>query len=148
MNMILHDVPSADTWHDDSLSEPHWLNNDGGLKTFDFLVVNPPFCYKFWSSGLNVSEDPFKRFEYGTSLEKNGDYAFLLHISMSLKSTGKGVVILPHGILFRVNVGADIRRNSVRQGYIKGIIGLPPNLFYGTGIPACIIALDKEGVKG
>ena len=147
MNMILHDVPSADTWHDDSLSEPHWLNNDGCLKTFDFLVVNPPFSYKSWSSGLNVSEDPFKRFEYGTSLEKNGDYAFLLHINMSLKSTGKGVVILPHGILFRVNVGADIRRNSVRQGYIKGIIGLPPNLFYGTGIPACIIALDKEGVK-
>src|SRR5581483_2259656 len=70
--------------------------------------------------------------------------AFLLHIIRSLKSTGKGAVILPHGVLFRGNAEADIRKNIIRKGYIKGIIGLPPNLFYGTGIPACIIVLDKE----
>jgi type I restriction enzyme M protein len=75
---------------------------------------------------------------------KNGDYAFLLHILGSLKSTGKGAVILPHGVLFRGNVEADIRRNIVGRGYINGIIGLPANLFYGTGIPACIIVMDKE----
>ena len=80
----------------------------------------------------------------GVPPAKNGDYAFLLHILSSLKSTGKGAVILPHGVLFRGHAEANIRRNLVRQGYIKGIIGLPPNLFYGTGIPACIVVLDKE----
>jgi type I restriction enzyme M protein len=147
MNMILHDAPSADIWQDDTLSEPHWLNKDGGLKTFDYAVANPPFSYKSWSSGINVSEDPYKRFEYGEPPEKNGDYAFLLHIIKSLKSSGKGAVILPHGVLFRGHAEADIRRNIVRQGYIKGIIGLPANLFYGTGIPACIIVIDKAGAK-
>ncbi|MGR9117081.1 MAG: N-6 DNA methylase [Gammaproteobacteria bacterium] len=147
MNMILHDAPSAEIWQDDTLSDPHWTNKDGGLKTFDYAVANPPFSYKSWSSGINVSEDPFRRFEYGEPPEKNGDYAFLLHIIKSLKSTGKGAVILPHGVLFRGNAEADIRRNIVRQGYIKGIIGLPANLFYGTGIPACIIVIDKEGAQ-
>lgn len=147
MNMILHDAPSADIWQDDTLAEPQWKQEDGNLKTFDFAVANPPFSYKSWSSGINVSEDPFKRFEYGEPPEKNGDYAFLLHIIKSLKSIGKGAVILPHGVLFRGNAEADIRRNIIRQGYIKGIIGLPANLFYGTGIPACIIVIDKAGAK-
>ncbi|MEW8418966.1 MAG: N-6 DNA methylase [Candidatus Thiodiazotropha endolucinida] len=147
MNMILHDAPSAEIWQDDTLSEPHWLNKEGGLKTFDYAVANPPFSYKSWSAGINVTEDPFNRFEYGEPPEKNGDYAFLLHIIKSLKSTGKGAVILPHGVLFRGHAEADIRRNLVRQGYIKGIIGLPANLFYGTGIPACIIVIDKAGAK-
>ena len=75
---------------------------------------------------------------------KQGDYAYLLPIVRSLKSTGKGACILPHGVLFRGNAEAEIRRNLVRKGYIKGIIGLPPNLFYGTSIPACIIVVDKE----
>ncbi len=147
MNRVLHGVPSADIWQGDTLTDPHWLNRDGGLKTFDYAVANPPFSYKSWSSGINVAEDPYLRFEYGAPPEKNGDYAFLLHIIKSLKSTGKGAVILPHGVLFRGHAEADIRRNIIRQGYIKGIIGLPANLFYGTGIPACIIVLDKAGAK-
>jgi len=147
MNMILHDSPSADIWQDDTLAEPHWKEKDGGLKVFDYAVANPPFSYKSWSAGINVSEDPFRRFEYGEPPEKNGDYAFLLHIIKSLKSTGKGAVILPHGVLFRGHAEADIRRNIIRQGYIKGIMGLPANLFYGTGIPACIIMIDKAGAK-
>ena len=147
MNMILHDSPSAEIWQDDTISEPHWTNKEGGLRTFDYAVANPPFSFKSWSSGINVAEDLFKRFEYGVPPEKNGDYAFLLHIIKSLKSTGKGAVILPHGVLFRGHAEADIRRNIVRQGYIKGIIGLPANLFYGTGIPACIIVIDKAGAK-
>lgn len=144
MNMILHDNPTAEIWKDNTLSSPHWKNPDGSLKTFDFAVANPPFSYASWSNGINISDDEFKRFEYGTPPDKNGDYAFLLHILKSLKSTGKGAVILPHGVLFRGNVEGDIRRNLVKQGFIKGIIGLPANLFYGTGIPACIIVLDKE----
>lgn len=146
MNMILHGKRSAtaEIWQDDTLSAPHWKNEDGKLKTFDFAVANPPFSVKSWSSGITPEDDEFKRFEYGIPPDKNGDYAFLLHILKSLKSTGKGAVILPHGVLFRGNAEANIRRNLVRQGFIKGIIGLPANLFYGTGIPACILVVDKQ----
>ena len=75
--------------------------------------------------------------------KKQGDYAYLLHIIRSMKSTGKAACILPHGVLFRGNVEAVIRQQLVRSGYLKAIIGLPANLFYGTGIPACIVVLDK-----
>ncbi|MFZ3003825.1 MAG: type I restriction-modification system subunit M [Undibacterium umbellatum] len=143
MNMILHDNVTAKVWQDNTLANPQWKNEDGSLKAFDFAVANPPFSVKSWSNGINVNDDEFRRFEYGTPPDKNGDYAFLLHILKSLKSTGKGAVILPHGVLFRGNAEARIRSNLIKQGYIKGIIGLPANLFYGTGIPACIIVLDK-----
>ncbi|WP_354009387.1 type I restriction-modification system subunit M [Endozoicomonas lisbonensis] len=143
MNMILHDNVDASIWQDNTLSSPQWKEDDGRLKQFDFAVANPPFSFKAWSTGLNPADDEFGRFDYGIPPEKNGDYAFLLHIIKSLKSSGKGAVILPHGVLFRGNVEASIRQNLIKQGYIKGIIGLPANLFYGTGIPACIIVIDK-----
>src|SRR5207237_7544674 len=119
-------------------------NNDGSLRTFDCAVANPPFSANAWSSGLDPANDLFGRFEYGIPPAKNGDYAFLLHLIKSLKGKGKGAIILPHGVLFRGNKEADIRRKLVKRGLIKGIIGLPPNLFYGTGIPACIVVIDKE----
>ena len=148
MNMVLHDCPTAEIWQANTLSAPHFKNNDGGLKTFDFIVANPPFSTKAWTSGLDPANDLYGRFEYGTPPEKNGDYAFLLHMLKSLKSTGKAAVILPHGVLFRGGAEGSIRTRILRQGFIKGIIGLPANLFYGTGIPACIIVLDKEGAAG
>ena len=144
MNMILHDAPTAEIWQGNTLANPHWKEKDGRLKTFDYAVANPPFSYKAWSNGLDPEHDPYGRFEYGIPPAKNGDYAFLLHILKSLKSTGKGAVILPHGVLFRGGAEANIRRNLVRRGFIRGIIGLPANLFYGTGIPACILVIDKE----
>jgi type I restriction enzyme M protein len=144
MNMILHDNPTAEIWQDNSLSSPYFRLDNGNLKTFDFVVANPPFSNKAWSNGFDPFHDLYERFVDGVPPKKNGDYAFLLHIIRSLKSTGKGAIILPHGVLFRGNAEADIRTNIIRKGYIKGIIGLPPNLFYGTGIPACIIVLDKE----
>ncbi|MGF6635100.1 type I restriction-modification system subunit M [Paraburkholderia sp. MM6662-R1] len=144
MNMILHDCPTAEIWRDNSLSSPHFVQPNGFLKTFDFVVANPPFSTKAWSNGFDPANDLYHRFDFGTPPEKNGDYAFLLHILTSLKSTGKGAVILPHGVLFRGGAEGVIRKRVVRQGHIKGIIGLPANLFYGTGIPACIIVLDKE----
>ena len=144
MNMVLHDCPTAEIWRDNTLSAPHFKNADGSLKTFDFVVANPPFSDKAWTTGLNPAEDEFERFGYGVPPAKNGDYAYLLHVIASLKSAGKGAVILPHGVLFRGNAEADIRKAIVRKGYIKGIIGLPANLFYGTGIPACIVVLDKD----
>ena len=144
MNLILHGHETADLWRGNTLAAPYFKNPDGSLKTFDFAVANPPFSAKAWSSGLDPANDEFRRFEYGTPPAKNGDYAFLLHLVASLKSRGKGAIILPHGVLFRGNREADIRRNLIRRGLIKGVIGLPANLFYGTGIPACILVIDKE----
>lgn len=143
MNMILHGATGADIYKGNTLSSPHFVEGDQ-LKTFDFIVANPPFSNKNWTSGLNPESDEFDRFTWGIPPEKNGDYAFLLHIIKSLKSTGVGAVILPHGVLFRGNAEAHIRQNLIKQGYIKGIIGLPANLFYGTGIPACVIVIDKN----
>ena len=148
MNMILHDCPTAEIWQDNTLSAPHFKERDGRLKTHDFVVANPPFSTKAWSNGFNPSADEYDRFRFGIPPAKNGDYAFLLHILAALKSSGKGAVILPHGVLFRGNAEAAIRKQILRRGYLKGIIGLPANLFYGTGIPACILVLDKENAAG
>lgn len=148
MNMILHDNPSAEIWKDNTLSEPHYKEKNGQLKQFDYAVANPPFSTSAWRSGFDPEHDAFGRFEDGMPPEKNGDYAFLQHLLRSLKSTGKGAIILPHGVLFRGGAEGVIRRNLISKGYIKGIIGLPANLFYGTGIPACIIVLDKENAAG
>ena len=143
MNMILHGHETADLWRDNSLAAPHF-KNQGRLKTFDFAVANPPFSAKAWSNGLDPVNDEFGRFSYGIPPARNGDYAFLLHLIASLNSKGRGAIILPHGVLFRGNREGDLRKELIRRGFIEGIIGLPPNLFYGTGIPACILVLDKE----
>ena len=144
MNMILHGHPTAELWRGNTLAAPYFKNPDNSLKTFDFAVANPPFSDKAWTTGLSPNNDEYHRFEYGIPPARNGDYAFLLHLIASLKSKGKGAIIMPHGVLFRGNREGDIRRNLIRRGLIKGIIGLPANLFYGTGIPACIVVIDKE----
>ena len=143
---ILHDCPTGEVWQDNTLSSPHFTDaKTGGLKTFDFVVANPPFSTKAWTNGFDPANDRYGRFALGVPPPKNGDYAFLLHILACLKSTGKGAVILPHGVLFRGGAEAAIRREVVKRGFVKGIIGLPANLFYGTSIPACIVVIDKEG---
>ena len=147
MNMILHNCPTAEIAPNYStLSNPAFKSekDPSKIKTFDFVVANPPFSTKTWSNGFDPLHDAFDRFEFGVPPTKNGDYAFLLHILASLKSTGKGAVILPHGVLFRGGSEAEIRKEIVSRGFIKAIVGLPSNLFYGTGIPAAIIILDKE----
>ena len=143
MNMILHDNATADLRHGNTLAAPAFTE-DNGLKTFDFAVADPPFSNIAWTNGLNPENDVYNRFEYGVPPANNGDYAFLLHFIASLKSRGKGAIILPHGVLFRGNKEADIRRNLIECGFIKGIIGLPANLFCGMGIPVCILVIDKE----
>ena len=148
MNMILHNCPTAEIAPADStMSHPAFKDerNASQLKTFDFVVANPPFSSKNWSTGVKPLNDEYKRFEYGVPPAKNGDYAFLLHILASLKATGKGAVILPHGVLFRGGSEGEIRKEIINRGFIKAIVGLPANLFYGTGIPAVIVVLDKEG---
>jgi type I restriction-modification system DNA methylase subunit len=147
MNMILHNNPTALITQGNTLTDPKYKVGEA-LKTFDYVVANPPFSDKRWSTGLDPLHDPYDRFQsFGVPPAKQGDYAYLLHIVRSLKSTGKGACILPHGVLFRGNAEAGIRRALVRKGYIKGIIGLPANLFYGTGIPACIVVIDKEDAQ-
>ena len=143
MNMILHDFPTANILPGDTLASPKFKDGEQ-LRTYDYVVANPPFSDKAWSTGLTPSDDPYQRFAWGAPPAKQGDYAYLLHIIRSMKSSGKAACILPHGVLFRGNAEAVIRQQLVRSGILKGIIGLPANLFYGTGIPACIVVLDKE----
>ena len=155
MNMVLHDCPTAEIWPANSLSSPHFKDERNALrlKAFDYVVANPPFSQKNWTSGLDPANDLYGRFgtnthDWGVPPPKNGDYAFLLHILTSLKSTGRGAVILPHGVLFRGGAEGAIRKKLVQQGVILALVGLPANLFYGTGIPACIVVLDKAGAPG
>jgi type I restriction enzyme M protein len=144
MNMILHQNPNAQIVQGNTLADPKFRDGDK-LKAFDYVVANPPFSDKRWINGVDTENDPFERFTaLGTPPHKQGDYAYLLHIVASLKSTGMGACVLPHGVLFRGNAEAEIREKLVRKGYIAAIIGLPANLFYGTGIPACIVILDKK----
>lgn len=148
LNMWLHSKPTAVIKKGQSTISGPLFTDNGALKTFDYVVANPPFSYKSWRNGFDPDHDLYGRFDgFGIPPNKNGDFAFLLHILKSLKSTGTGAVILPHGVLFRGNSEALIRKNIIERGYIKGIIGLPANLFYGTGIPACIIVLDKSGAS-
>lgn len=142
MNMILHDFPTANILPGNTLFDPKFKDNEQ-LRTYDYVVANPPFSDKNWSTGLIPDKDVFERFAWGVPPKKQGDYAYLLHIVRSMKSTGKAACILPHGVLFRGNAEGVIREKLVRSGYLRAIIGLPANLFYGTGIPACIVVLDK-----
>lgn len=146
MNMILHNDPYAIIKQGDTLNDPQYKDESGNLQTFDFVVANPPFSTKSWLKGAK-EEDQYHRWgsSIGVPPEKNGDYAFLLHIVRSIKHSGCGACILPHGVLFRGNAEAQIRKYLVEEKrWIKGIIGLPANLFFGTGIPACIIILEKS----
>jgi type I restriction enzyme M protein len=147
MNMILHDFPTANILSGDTLAAPKFKDGEQ-LRTYDYVVANPPFSDKTWTTGLTPSKDTFQRFAWGEPPAKQGDYAYLLHIIRSMKGAGKAACILPHGVLFRGNAEAVIRQQLVRSGYLKGIIGLPANLFFGTGIPACIVVLDKENAAG
>jgi len=150
MNMWLHGNPVAEIAQGNTLSSPQFTDDStGAIKQFDYAVSNPPFSFKSWTNGWDPADDIYKRFEGYDSLppKKNGDFAFLLHLIKSLKSRGKGCIVMPLGVLFRGNTEADIRKKIIQRGYIKGIIGLPPNLFYGTGIAACLIVIDKEDAE-
>ena len=152
MNLVLHGRASADIKNGNTLSNPlHLIGSDKNktLLQFDFVVMNPPFSDKSWSDGIDPDNDKYNRFsKFGTPPEKNGDYAWFMHVLASLNSTGKAGIVMPHGVLFRGNTEEDIRRKILSTRCIKGIISLPANLFYGTGIPACIILIDKENAAG
>lgn len=148
MNLILHQKGTGEIKRGNTLADPAFTDDFGELKKFDFIVMNPPFSDKSWSDGIKPSEDKYKRFDgYGIPPEKNGDYAWFLHVLKSLDSNGKAGIIMPHGVLFRGNAEETIRIEVLKKRYIKGIVSLPANLFYGTGIPACIVIIDKENAE-
>lgn len=145
MNLGIHHRGTAEILQGNTLAKPGHTTGLKELKTFDFIVMNPPFSDKSWSDGLTPREDPYRRFDgYDIPPEKNGDYAWFLHVLKSLNSTGKAGIVMPHGILFRGNAEENIRKQVLAKKYIKAIVSLPANLFFGTGIPACIVILDKE----
>ncbi len=148
LNMLLHGVEVAYIEEGDTLLAPEFTVS-GNLRTFDVCVANPPFSQKSWM-GDKGRYDLYGRWsENLCPPEKCGDYAFLLHLIHSMKpETGRGACILPHGVLFRGNAEYNIRKDIVTKGYIEGIIGLPANIFFGTGIPASIIILNKKGAAG
>lgn len=148
MNLVLHHKDTGRVERGNTLVDPFFKDGFGQLRTFDFIVMNPPFSDKSWSDGLKASDDPYHRFEgFGVPPEKNGDFAWFLHVIKSLDSKGKAGIVMPHGILFRGNAEETIRKEILKRRYIKGIISLPANLFYGTGIPACLVFIDKEDAE-
>lgn len=148
MNFILHNKGTGEIKSGNTLSTPQYLDEFNELKKFDFIVMNPPFSDKSWTDGIKPSDDKYKRFDgYSIPPEKNGDYAWFLHVLKSLDSNGKAGIVMPHGVLFRGNSEETIRIEVLKKRYIKGVVSLPPNLFYGTGIPACIIIIDKEDAE-
>lgn len=145
MNLVLHQKGTGEVKTQSTLSSPQFTDSFGQLRKFDFIVMNPPFSDKEWTNGINPDTDVYHRFDgYGTPPEKNGDWAWFLHVLKSLDSAGKAAIIMPHGVLFRGNSEETIRKQVLANRYITGIVSLPANLFYGTGIPACIIVIDKE----
>lgn len=144
LNMLLHGVEISYIEQGDTINDPKFVSA-GNLKTFDVCVANPPFSTKEWL-GEAGEDDIYHRWNRNLCAPaKCGDYAFLQHFIASMKpETGRGACILPHGVLFRGNAEYDIRKDIVDSGYIEGIVGLPANVFFGTGIPACIIMLNKK----
>ena len=163
MNMFLHEVDDARIWQGDTLSNPQNIEN-GNLMLFQCIVANPPFSLDKWDSGflsnavldakgkkpekMNASLDPWGRFDWGVPPSSKGDYAFVLHMLNSLdRSHGRMAVVLPHGVLFRGASEGKIRRQIVEHNLLDAVIGLPANLFYGTGIPACILVFRKDRIS-
>ncbi|WP_163469215.1 type I restriction-modification system subunit M [Fusobacterium sp. IOR10] len=159
MNMFLHGVEDANIWLGDTLASPKNIENDNLMK-FQVVVANPPFSLDKWDSGflpdsgldekgkpakMSASLDPYKRFTLGVPPKSKGDYAFVLHMINSLdEENGRMAVVLPHGTLFRGSSEGKIRRSLLELNLVDAVIGLPPNLFFGTSIPACIMIFKKN----
>ncbi|MBD3840035.1 MAG: type I restriction-modification system subunit M, partial [Epsilonproteobacteria bacterium] len=143
MNMFLHEINDAVIEWGDTIRNPLHLQ-DNLLKTFDVVVANPPFSLDKWGADF-AENDPFMRFNhYEVPPKSKGDYAFVIHMIKSLNEHGRMGVVLPHGVLFRGSSEGKIRQKLIEQNLLDAIIGLPANLFFGTGIPAVILILKKN----
>lgn len=150
INMFLHGLDSADIRRGDTLVNPQFLNQQGGLQTFDIVVANPPYSIKDYE--WEAFKNKFGRLDgYDAPPEKNADFAFVLHIIKSMNANGRAGIVLPHGVLFRGGAEARIREQILKNDLVEAVIALPSKLFYGTGIPAAIVILNKnkpEAKKG
>ena len=143
MNMYLHEIgDEAKIEWGDTIKEPKFTDK-GELSKFDVVVANPPFSLDKWGEEIALN-DKYNRFEFGVPPKSKGDLAFLLHMINSMKENGITAVVMPHGVLFREAGEGFIREKIIENNLIDTIIGLPPNLFYGTSIPACIIVLKNN----
>ncbi|MCP4398706.1 MAG: N-6 DNA methylase, partial [bacterium] len=148
MNMFLHGIDDAKIAWGDTLSNPLHLD-DGKLMKFQVVVANPPFSLDKWAMGfaaqaddnfkMEASLDPHKRFEWGVPPKSKGDFAFVQHMLYSLAEGGRMAIVLPHGVLFRGAAEGKIRKQIIEMNLLEVVIGLPENLFFGTGIPATVL---------
>ncbi|MDW8517110.1 type I restriction-modification system subunit M [Priestia flexa] len=158
MNMYLHGIDDAKIEWGDTLANPLHLE-DGKLMKFQAIVANPPFSLDKWAMGfagegntdskfkMDASLDPYRRFEWGVPPSSKGDYAFVQHMLYSLAENGRMATILPHGVLFRGASEGKIRKQIIEMNLLEAVIGLPEGLFYGTGIPACILVFKKNRTR-
>lgn len=146
MNLFLHGIDDAEVFKGDTLRNPKHLQKEGSksIKRFDRVLANPPFSLKSWGVEIWNTGDPYGRDKYGCPPKSYGDLAFVQHMIASLKPQGKLGVVLPHGILFRGGAEGRIREGILKDDLIEAIIGLAPNLFYGTGIPACVLIINRD----
>ena len=146
MNLFLHGIDDAKVLKGDTLRNPKHLQREGSksIKRFDRVLANPPFSLKSWGKEVWDAGDPYSRDKYGCPPKSYGDLAFVQHMIASLKPEGKLGVVLPHGILFRGGAEGRIREGILGDDLIEAVIGLAPNLFYGTGIPACVLIINRD----
>lgn len=155
MNMFLHNADDAEIRWGDTLSNPLHLDTDGKLMKFQVVVANPPFSLDKWAMGFAASSgdkkfemeaalDPHRRFEWGVPPSSKGDFAFVQHMLYSLAEEGRMGIVLPHGVLFRGASEGKIRKQIIDMNLLDAVIGLPENLFYGTGIPATVLVFKKN----
>ncbi|MFS0558217.1 type I restriction-modification system subunit M [Brevibacillus sp. 179-C9.3 HS] len=142
MNLLLHNLPDHTIVKGDTIREPK-LVEDGEIMMFDRVIANPPFSLKEWGRDEAVN-DPYGRFQYGIPPKNAGDYAFIQHMIASLKAEGKAGVVMPHGVLFRGGAEGSIRQGLLEADFLEAVVGLPSNLFYGTGIPACVLIFNRN----
>lgn len=145
MNMLLHGI-TARLEKGDTLRKPRLLTENGKLMEFDMVIANPPFSLKNWGYE-EAQHDSYRRFRFGIPPKGFGDYAFVQHMIATINQTGKAGVVLPHGALFRGGAEGKIRRGILEEDLLEAVIGLPSNLFYGAGIPACLFIINKNKLK-
>jgi len=146
MNMLLHGLKDAKLEKGDTLRSPKLLTEKGKLMEFDVVIANPPFSLKNWGYE-EAQHDPYRRFRFGIPPKGYGDYAFVQHMIATLNHRGRAGVVLPHGALFRGGAEGKIRKGILEEDLLEAVVGLPSNLFFGTGIPACLFILNKSKPK-
>ncbi|MGD9139802.1 MAG: N-6 DNA methylase, partial [Desulfobacterales bacterium] len=147
INMFLHEVDAAHIQWEDTIRHPQFVEDDALMK-FDIVIANPPFSLDKWGQEM-AADDRYARFQRGIPPKSKGDWAFISHmLATAVEGTGRVGVVVPHGVLFRGGQEGRIREAVIRENLLDAVIGLPANLFYGTGIPVALMIFDKSRKPG